>query len=84
MKKNQPTESNSTPPSFEKALAELESIIQNLETGQLPLQDIITAYERGRQLASICQNHLKDAELKIERIAQDLPPLPHENKASFN
>jgi exodeoxyribonuclease VII small subunit len=86
MKKNLSTES-SPPLSFEKAIAELEAIIQTLESGQLPLQDVINAYKRGRHLAAICQSHLQEAQLQIEHIAQtpssSTYPSP-ETKITFN
>ncbi len=75
MKTDPSTESPTSPPSFEKAIAELEGIIQTLESGQLPLQDVINAYQRGRHLAAICQSHLREAQLQIEHIAQT-PPSP--------
>lgn len=54
--------------SFEKALAELEQIVSQLESGDIPLADLIAAYERGEALKNRCENLLKDAELKVEKI----------------
>lgn len=54
--------------SFEEALAELENIVRGLETGQAKLEDSITSYERGMALKSHCENKLKEAKEKIEKI----------------
>lgn len=56
---------------FETALTELESLVQNLESGQTSLEDSINAYERGVALKKHCEQKLKEAELKIEQIAQN-------------
>lgn len=54
--------------SFEEALGELETIVRSLETGQAPLEDSITAYERGVALRQQCENKLRAAQEKIEKI----------------
>lgn len=54
--------------SFEEALGELETIVRNLETGQEPLENSISAYERGIALKKHCENKLRDAQAKIEKI----------------
>lgn len=56
--------------SFEEALAELERIVKELEAGQAPLDDSIKAYERGALLRRHCQEKLRQAELRVEQIAQ--------------
>ncbi|MFP4097179.1 MAG: exodeoxyribonuclease VII small subunit [Alphaproteobacteria bacterium] len=55
--------------SFEDALEELESIVRKLETGESPLEDSISAYERGTALKRHCEEKLKDAQVKIEKIS---------------
>ncbi len=50
---------------FEAALAELEQIVQNMEKGQLPLEESLAAYRRGSELLKHCQHLLSDAERKI-------------------
>lgn len=55
--------------SFEDALAELKQIVERLETGQGKLDDAIAAYERGARLKAHCEAKLKEAQLKIEKIA---------------
>jgi exodeoxyribonuclease VII small subunit len=54
--------------SFEAALAELEKIVQQLERGDVALEDSIRAYERGAALKAHCEAKLKDAQLKVEQI----------------
>jgi exodeoxyribonuclease VII small subunit len=53
---------------FEQALAELEKIVQDLERGQLDLDAAIRAYERGSALKEHCEQKLKEARLRVERI----------------
>jgi exodeoxyribonuclease VII small subunit len=55
--------------SFEDALEELETIVRNLETGESPLEDSIAAYERGTALKRHCEEKLRDAQVKIEKIS---------------
>ena len=54
--------------SFEEALAELEKIVRDLETGQAKLDDAIAAYERGAALKRHCEAKLRDAQAKVDRI----------------
>ncbi|MBI5921910.1 MAG: exodeoxyribonuclease VII small subunit [Betaproteobacteria bacterium] len=58
--------SNHPPASFEAALAELETIVRDLEAGQLPLEQSLAAYERGTQLLRHCQDTLGAAEQKLQ------------------
>jgi exodeoxyribonuclease VII small subunit len=53
---------------FEKALAELETIVGRLERGDVPLEESIAIYERGEALKLRCEALLKLAEARIERI----------------
>ena len=53
---------------FEDALTELEGIVRNLESGKAPLEDSITAYERGTALKQHCETKLREAQAKIEKI----------------
>jgi len=55
--------------SFEKALAELEEIVRSLESGKAPLEESISAYERGTALKTYCEQKLQEARLKIEKIS---------------
>lgn len=63
--------------SFETAYAELDGIIARLESGELPLEDAVALYERGRQLAAHCQALLDSAELRVSQLNDDgtLTPL---------
>ncbi len=53
---------------FEAAMAELESVVSRLETGDVALEDAITLYERGALLRAHCEARLKAAEAKVEAI----------------
>jgi len=54
--------------SFEQALAELERIVAELESGKTDLEQSIAAYERGARLKAHCEAKLKEAQLRVERI----------------
>lgn len=51
---------------FEKALEQLESIVSKMENGQLPLDEMMKAYESGQALSSVCGEKLKSIEKKVE------------------
>jgi exodeoxyribonuclease VII small subunit len=53
-------------PSFEAALAELESIVASMETGELTLEQSLAAYRRGAQLLQLCQSALKNAQQQVK------------------
>ena len=53
---------------FETALNELESIVEKMESGELPLEDSLELFERGDQLAAQCRDILSKAELRIETL----------------
>ena len=55
----------SKPPSFESAVSELESIVQEMENSQLPLDQALAAYQRGTVLLRQCQEVLSKAEQSI-------------------
>ena len=56
--------------SFEDALAQLEDIVGQLETGQAKLDEAIGAYERGALLKRHCEDKLKQAQARIDRIVE--------------
>lgn len=60
------------PDRFEDAIAQLESIVTSMESGQLSLQESMTAYERGVALARACQAQLQHAEQQVKVLEQDL------------
>ena len=57
--------------SFEAAYAELETIITKLETGELPLEELVDLYERGRKLSDYCQSLLDKAELRVNQLTDE-------------
>ena len=60
---------------FEQAMAELDEIVRKLENGQIPLEDAVKTYEKGMELKKICEEKLKTAEMKIEKLTiQDGKP----------
>jgi len=76
-----PTES----PSFEDALAQLESIVEAMEAGDVPLADLLAKFEDGNKLLKVCESRLKDAEMKIELLKKQkdgiaFVPFSHERE----
>jgi exodeoxyribonuclease VII small subunit len=53
-------------PTYESALAELESIVARMEDGQLSLEQSLTAYKRGAELLKFCQAQLADAQQQVK------------------
>ncbi len=51
---------------FEKALNELESLVETMEQGDLSLEDSLKQFERGVELTRQCQSALKEAEQKVQ------------------
>jgi exodeoxyribonuclease VII small subunit len=60
-----PRSSESAALSFESALAELETIVARMESGELTLEQALGAYKRGAQLLQFCQAALKDAQQQV-------------------
>ena len=54
------------PLSFEDALSQLESIVETMESGDVPLAELLAKFEEGNKLLKVCESRLKDAEMKIE------------------
>ncbi len=54
--------------SFEDSFERLEKVIQKLESGELGLDESISLYEEGVQLAEHCERQLDDAELKVSQL----------------
>ncbi len=59
------------PASFEDSLARLESIVSQLESGDLPLEHALEIFEDGVGLARLCQSHLAEAERKVEMLLRE-------------
>jgi len=55
---------------FEQAMKRLEEIVEKMESGDLPLEDLIVRYEEGMKLVKICQGRLAAAEQRIEIITR--------------
>jgi exodeoxyribonuclease VII small subunit len=56
---------------FEEALEKLESIVEAMESAELPLESLLAKYEEGTRLARICQTKLSEAELKIQQLEKN-------------
>jgi exodeoxyribonuclease VII small subunit len=66
---SKPPQASAAPPApsdFERSLAELETIVEKLEQGDLSLDESLKHFERGVQLTRLCQGALKQAEQKVE------------------
>ena len=63
--------SASSPKSFEAAVSELEAIVQEMESGNLPLEDALARYQRGVGLLRHCQATLGDAEQRVRMLEGD-------------
>jgi exodeoxyribonuclease VII small subunit len=65
------TDKTPEPVDFEKALAELEAIVKQLEAGNLALEESLALFERGVELARVCKTRLDEAELKVSKLTKD-------------
>jgi exodeoxyribonuclease VII small subunit len=61
---------------FERAIEELESIVKRLEDGKVPLEESVTIYERGEALKKRCEELLRLAEARVEKITLDAAGKP--------
>lgn len=57
--------------SFEEAMQKLEAIVETMESGELPLEALMTQFEEGTRLAKICQARLAQAETKIQLLEKN-------------
>jgi exodeoxyribonuclease VII small subunit len=62
--------------SFERAIEELESIVKRLEEGKVPLEESVMIYERGEALKRRCEELLRQAEARVEKITLDATGKP--------
>ena len=69
---------------FEQALAELEKIVSELESGQAPLERSIEVYERGAALKAHCESRLEAARLRVEKIVVGAGGATSAEPAEFN
>jgi len=66
---------NTTPPQdFERALDELDALVQKMETGEMSLEESLGAFERGVALYRQCQGALEQAELRIRLLTDPANP----------
>ena len=61
---------------FEKALEQLEDIVRRLEKGDVALDESVTIYERGEALKRRCEELLRQAEARVEKITLDAAGKP--------
>ena len=54
--------------SFEEAMEELETVVRQLETGKIKLDEAVAVYERGVKLKNLCEEKLKSAKSKIDKL----------------
>ena len=64
--------------SFEAALERLEGIVRKLETGELPLDDSLQAFEEGVRLSTYCHRRLDEVEKKVQLLLADGSRVPFE------
>jgi exodeoxyribonuclease VII small subunit len=56
---------------FEEAVKKLESIVDAMESGDLPLETLLQRFEDGTRLVKLCQTRLEQAELQIQKLEKD-------------
>lgn len=61
-------ESSEAKLTFEAALGKLEAIVESMESGEVPLAELLAKFEEGTKLLRVCEARLKDAEFKIEQL----------------
>ncbi len=59
-----------TMPDFEAALAELEKLVERMESGEQNLEEALRSFQRGIELTRTCQQALKQAEQRVEKLVQ--------------
>ena len=65
-KANPVTRADTAPASYEAALKELESLVQRMESGQMPLAELLSGYQRGAELLAYCRAQLDAVEQQIQ------------------
>ena len=75
---------SSKPQRFEEALARLETIVRNLEDGDLPLEESLKLFEEGVQLTRLCASRLDEAQRRIDLLTRgeqgDLKLVPFDDQ----
>lgn len=59
------------PPDFEAALAELQGIVEKMESGEQTLEEALASFQRGVELTRTCQQGLKQAEQRVEKLVRE-------------
>ncbi|MGO4303847.1 exodeoxyribonuclease VII small subunit [Cupriavidus sp. RAF12] len=73
------------PASYEAAMAELETLVASMESGELPLEASLTAYRRGAELVRYCQQSLERVAQQVKVLEGDtLKPLAGESRTDNN
>ncbi len=72
MPKAAPQSEQDGEPAFEDALRQLESIVEAMESDDLPLDQLLERFEEGTRLAQLCQNRLSTAEIRIRKLEETL------------
>ncbi|MGY4335871.1 exodeoxyribonuclease VII small subunit [Bradyrhizobium sp. LM2.9] len=67
---------------FERAIEELETIVKRLEDGKVPLEESVTIYERGEALKRRCEELLRQAEARVDKITTDASGQAHRHRAA--
>lgn len=70
---------------FEAALAELQAIVEKMESGEQTLEEALASFQRGVELTRACQQGLKEAEQRVEKLAREggelkVQPLDNDNE----
>lgn len=73
-------------PDFEAALAELEKLVEKMETGEQSLEEALASFQRGVELTRVCQQGLKEAEQRVEQLIKSngefaIEPFPDDTAA---
>ena len=67
----EPTHADVKKLTFERAIEELETIVKRLEDGKVPLEESVAIYERGEALKRRCDELLRQAEARVDKITTD-------------
>lgn len=68
---SKPTDTENKPPTFERAVADLEDIVDQIESGEVGLEEAIARYEQGQKLIQRCRGILDKAERRIAELTED-------------
>jgi exodeoxyribonuclease VII small subunit len=86
-----PRSKKNNEPSFEQALEELETMVETMDSGQLPLEKLISNYERGAKLIAHCETVLDNARKRLDLLtlkpaasSNDTPSLPSTSQSADN